>query len=156
TDSDGDGLGDLCDPCTGDRVLTSALIEIANYATPAGDDTFKLKGELAFAMTPTLAPATTGGRILIHDGTGKALSDVTVPPGARDALTRTGWRSNLTRGVFAFNSPTPVGGLIRKVKLYLPSTRPGVVKVTVTGRGGSFATLPVALPLAATVVLDPT
>ena len=40
----------------------ASLLQIANYVTPAGDDTFKLKGNLTFASPPAISPVATGAR----------------------------------------------------------------------------------------------
>src|SRR5581483_4549845 len=136
--------------------LSAALLKIANYATPAGDDTFKLKAKLVFAAAPTLAPATTGAHLVVTDGNAKTLFDAAIPPGAFDGATGTGWKPSVDGTIHTFLSPVAIAGVVNKVKIIVPADRPNVVKILVTGHTGSFATLPVALPLTATFAPDPT
>jgi uncharacterized delta-60 repeat protein len=152
-DGDRDGIGDACDPCTNGVALTHAALTIAGFATPGGDDRFKLGGRLGFATLPLLAPKTTGMRIVVEDGSGALLFDVAVPPGVFDAATRTGWTANATRGTYTFRSPIAVGGLVNRVRLRTSGS--GTVKVQVAGRHGDYARLPLGVPLKATVVVDP-
>jgi len=155
TDSDGDELGDACDPCTNGPAFTSSSLRIADFTTPGGDDTLVVKGRMMFPATPVLAPEVNGFRLVITDGTGTALHDVRVPGGRYDAGTRTGWRINGGRTRFNFRTPNAIDGLVNKVKITARSVvNPGLVVVKITGRNGAFAQLPLELPLQSTMVLE--
>src|SRR5262249_7671049 len=94
-DDDNDGLGHLCDPCTLGVAVTKPVLRITKYTTGAGDDRLTLVGKLDFATAPTLDPVTKGARVLLVDANGDGIFDVTIPPGAYDRGTKTGWKSNL-------------------------------------------------------------
>ena len=154
-DDDHDGLGNACDPCTLGVPIGKPTIRISKYGTGPGDDTFSFGGTLDFASATPLDPIARGARVLLADGTGATLLDVTVPPGAYSPTTRTGWQANHTATAYTFRAKQLIGGVINKLKLSTTAARPDVVKFTMSGSKGGFATLPVSLPLAATMVLDP-
>src|SRR3989441_10042893 len=85
-DADGDGIGDACDPCTGAAIGNAKLV-LAKLAPPAGDDTLAFKGRMTLPTAPPLDPVTTGVRLLADP-----VLDVTIPGGAFDPATMTGWK----------------------------------------------------------------
>jgi uncharacterized delta-60 repeat protein len=153
-DGDGDGPGDACDPCTNGLGVVKPKLKITKFTTGAGDDTFGFGGTLDFASAPALSPAAQGVRILLEDGNGELLFDVDVPPGAYVPSTRTGWTSNRSGTSHTFRAKVPVEGVVDKVKISTTTSKPDVVKFTVSGKKGAYATLPLELPLFATLVLD--
>jgi len=153
-DGDLDGLGDACDPCTNGVAVSTARLKLTKYTTGGGDDTFSFTGALDFASPPTLLPEAQGVRVIVEDEAGAPLFDVEVPGGAYDPLTRTGWTANKAGTSHTFRSHDAIDGVVNKVKLSTSGAHPDVVKFNVSGRGGSYATLPVDVPLSATMVLD--
>jgi hypothetical protein len=152
-DGDADGLGDACDPCTNGVTVQKPKIKIANFLTAPGDDTFSFNGVLDFATAPLLDPVVRGARVILEDGAGVRF-DVSVPPGAYDPTTRTGWLPNGARTAFTFRSASSVGGVLDKLKLSRTTARPDVIKFTMSGKKGAQAASAVVPPLAATIVLD--
>ena len=152
-DGDADGLGDACDPCTNGVTVSKPKVKITNFLTAPGDDTFSFNGVLDFATAPVLDPVARGARVILEDGAGVRF-DVSVPPGAYNPATRTGWLPNGAGTAFTFRTTSSVGGVIDKLKLSRTTARPDVVKFTMTGKKSAAAASAVTPPLAATVVLD--
>ena len=152
-DGDDDGLGDACDPCTNGVTIGKPKVRITKFTTPPGDDTLSLSGVLDFASAPVLDPVARGMRVILEDGAGVRF-DVSVPPGAYDPATRTGWLPNGAGTAFTYRTTTSVGGVIDKLKLSRTTAKPDVVKFTLSGKKGTQASDAVVPPLAATVVLD--
>lgn len=152
-DGDTDGLGDVCDPCTNGLTVGKPKVKIANFLTAPGDDTLSFSGVLDFASAPVLDPIARGVRLIFEDGAGERF-DVSVPPGAYNPTTRTGWLANGAATAFTFRSSSSVGGVIDKLKLSRTAAKPDVIKFTLSGKKGAQATTAVVPPLAATVVLD--
>ena len=101
-----------------------------------------------------LDPLARGARVVVEDGTGAALFDAAIPPGAYSPVTRTGWLANGASTAFTFRTTLAVAGVIDKMKLSRTTARPDLVKVTMSGKRGGFATAAPVLPLTAIVVLD--
>src|SRR5205823_2218794 len=94
-DSDGDGIGDACDPCN-NIVPVFAIkqrVRIRNLNTPPGDDRLRFKGVITVPVTPPIDPATKGVRIMLEDATRVRVLDAIIP-GGFDAASGTGWKTN--------------------------------------------------------------
>ena len=154
-DGDGDGIGDACDACTSGVGVTNAVAKIGGILTPPGDDTLRITGTLTFPTVPTLTPATHGARIVLTDGSGAVLHDVTLPPGASTDETPAGWRSMRGGKVLLFKSPTLVGGVLRKMKLTRALT-PGRYHVKITGDGADLTSLASQAALGVLISVNPT
>src|SRR5438128_1747935 len=144
---DGDGIGDACDPCTG-AAITGAKLALGKLGAPAGDDTLVFKGRITVPVAPAIDPVTTGVRVLV-DG----VLDATIPGGAFDPATETGWKAK-KNGAFTYHNGQ--GGILGIVKVALkPSSKaPGLVQFAVGGKTGSYAVDPAHLPRQATLILD--
>lgn len=155
SDFDGDGRCNGTDPCEGGVVASGAKLATATHDATAGDDRLKLKGTFTFPYSPVFDPVADGARVAIYDGNDQPLADVTLPAGAYDPLTRTGWKVSANGYKFRWKSPTPAGGLISGARLAGVPGPSGVVHFGIKGKRGTWANAPVALPLSAVVALDP-
>lgn len=144
TDTDGDGLGDAC-PCAG-PALGKPKLTLAKLAPPAGDDTLSLTATVTAAGP--IDPVANGLRLLVRRASG-GLLNATIPGGAYDAATKTGWQATSS----GFSYKNGLGGVVGITKATL-KVAGGIVKVAIKGAGGSWAVAPEDLPLSVAVVLD--
>jgi hypothetical protein len=132
---------------------------ITKLHTPPGDDrlAWRAIADFPYPFAPPLDPPARGVRILLYDGTGAVIADTTVPPGVYDGNTRQGWVTNPSGSVFTYKQVgnlVPLIGGIRKLVIRDYSARtPGRLRITVTGREGSFPVT--TLPARGTIILDP-
>src|SRR5207302_7518278 len=145
-DADGDGIGDACAPCPG-AAITGARLALGKLGAPAGDDTLAFKGRMTVPVAPAIDAVTTGVRVLV-DG----VLDATIPGGAFDPATETGWKAK-KNGAFTYHNGRGILGIV-KVALKPSSKAPGLVQFAVGGKAGSYAVDPAHLPRQATLILD--
>ena len=147
-DSDGDGICDGDDPCTGFELVARSKLLVDRVHTPPGDDSLSFKGELGlpYPFDPPLDPRARGIRFIVTDQSG-TVADVHIEGSSF-------WRLNSagTRWRYSNRADARPGGITRIVVRAAPRA-PGLVKFTLKARNGSFAVG--ALPLAAVMILDP-
>ncbi|MDG1400884.1 MAG: DUF4215 domain-containing protein [Candidatus Binatia bacterium] len=160
SDADGDGLGDACDPCTGGVTAENAVLQATNFVTPEADDKLSFKADLVFPAPVALSPQTNGFRLLVESADAEAGGDVVlelaVPAGLYDPLTRSGWIPAANGKKFQYVTKEMIGGMEPKVILKWNPKQANEVAVVVKGKAGNFAQPAIALPLKATLSLEPT
>lgn len=141
-DLDEDAIGDACDPCinVGGVELVKTKLTLSKLDVPEGDDRVRLKGMMQLPPGPDVDPILNGIRLLITDGSGIALVDATVPGGAFNPNSKTGWRANGGRSVFSFKSPggNPALSGIQRVILKGNPFAPGALRILLIGRDGIY------------------
>lgn len=164
-DSDGDGRGEPCDPCTnigGARNMLSrhhVKLGQINFDPIQGNDRISIKGDFVlpedsdFAL---LAPSLDGIRLVIASANHEDRVDVEVPGelqvGGRDTR---GWKYLSSHKAWKYSDQTenPVNG-IRKVIVKDKSRKvPGLVRVLLKGRNGHYPIDASDPPLRAAVAL---
>ncbi|MEO2168210.1 MAG: hypothetical protein ABGY42_08850 [bacterium] len=172
TDSDADGLGDVCDLCTAGATATRRILRVTNFATynaPSvagafldgsdllstqhGDDKLVFKATLKFNTPVSPAPETNGFAFMLQDATGRRMMDLRLPSGAYDEPSESGWISSRKKRLYV--SDAPMGDLVPKVLIRSRRKKPREIVVMVKAEKGSFADPNITLPLKATVSLDP-
>jgi len=156
-DHDGDGVCDRDDPCTGPAIITKSKLVVKKLNTPPGDDALAFKGEmtLGYPFNPPLDPSTNGIRLIVATAAGTLL-DVTIPGGAYADPPRRGWTSSATgTSRYLDRSGAPLGGITGVIVQDKSARVPGLVRLTVKGKGGSYAISSADLPPSVEVILDP-
>jgi hypothetical protein len=152
-DRNGDSVCDADAPCVGPAALTGVNLKLGRLSTPGGDDTLSLKAEATLPLVPSIDPVTTGLRLRLTGGSG-AVAEAMIPGGAYDPATRIGWKPNGAGTQWKYKNTTcPVGAIVAAKVKVIPAT--GVVRFSVTGKGGAYPVAPADLPLQASLLLDP-
>jgi cysteine-rich repeat protein len=139
-DTDKDGIGDVCDPCTTvpGVHIERAKVTLSKLGDPAGDERIKIRGSATIDEKPPLDPSKTGLLIQLLDGLGGTTIDVTLPAAALDPATKVGWRH---RGANAWQykggTKEPPGGIQRVILKEDPHDA-GIVRFSINGRNGTY------------------
>jgi hypothetical protein len=152
-DDDGDGVCNADEPCTGGVALTKPKLQLKKLNTPPGDDGLAFSGQMTIPTSPPIDPVTKGARIVVVDAS-STVADVRIPPGLVDPVTKIGWKANKSGTSWKYSNKAGLDG-ITSVSIKTTDKHPGLVTFKVVGKHGAFATTPAALPLRATLALDP-
>ena len=148
-DTDGDGLNDGCDPCTDGGQVSKPRLTLKRLAPLPPNDRVSLTTTVSLGDPTMLDPVQHGLRLLIDDAEAVRYTDITVAPNPPQFGDR-GWEA--TSSGWRFRGK----GAITSVKIKRAASAPGLLTVSVQGRGIVAGVPPEAhLPLKATVVLDP-
>lgn len=154
-DTDGDGRGDACDPCTtrSGSGLGSPSIKLSGLGTPPGDDKATLAGSLVLPWLPTVDPVRDGLRIVVDDRAGHPLADFSIPGGAFDPVTKTGWVA--TSKAWTFKPAKTPSGAAGIAKATVKRLGAGLFGVTMTAKSSSLGIAATGSPLDLSIVLAP-
>ena len=164
-DADFDGRGNVCDPCTNvvgaqtiDQSPELVLRKVGLDIFP-GNDSLRLRGEFWLPPEATFAdldPRTNGARLLTTTTWGGTALDEMLPPGELSGRRGSrGWSLNGGRNRWKYRdkSSTPVNG-IRKVFIDDRSRlSPGLVRIVISGKRGTYQVGIADSPVNATFVL---
>jgi hypothetical protein len=152
-DTNGNGTCDADEGCTGGVTLVKPKLKLTKLNTPIGDDGLAFSAQMTVPTSPAIDPVTKGARVAVVDANG-TVANVTIPPGPVDPDTKIGWKANKAATAWKYSNKAGLAGITAVSVTTKPKT-PGLVTFTVTGKKGAFATTPAALPLRATLTLDP-
>jgi cysteine-rich repeat protein len=150
-DTDQDGIGDVCDPCTtvAGVDIERAKVVLWKLGDPPGDERIKIRGSANIDAMPPLNPAKNGLLIQLVDGLGGVTIDVTLPAVNLDRTTKVGWRHRGSNSwQYKGGTNDPPGG-IQRVILKQDPNESGLVRFAISGRNGTYAS-----PAAALVTLS--
>jgi cysteine-rich repeat protein len=169
-DNDGDGDG-FCvgptfnppahggsDPCSREARgwFLKPKLRLGKLDGSPGTQTLKLATRVVLPPTAALGPDVYGVHLRISDAHGRLVLDERIPPGAFGTPERVGWkvhRAAATKWTYLDRATKPpaANGI---VKVAIAMKRGHVVDIAVTGRDGSYALTPGALPITVGVELD--
>ncbi len=129
-------------------------LTVTGLSAPTGDARLKLEGRTLFDTTDGLDPATDGVRLFVVDADNVAVLDVTIPGGAYDPITRTGWTTAGSGRSWTYRGPGDASQGIRTVAIKAPKGALPIVKFKITGQNG-YPVDTTELPLGATLLLSP-
>jgi hypothetical protein len=142
-------------PCTGGTPLSDAKLTMSEGGA-VDRSKLHLQGEIALLplpLDPPFDPVARGARALLTDGSGNVLLDETVPGGAFDRATSTGWRHK--EGGRSWVYTRPVGQGIHRLALKQVARTDDVYTFVVDARLDETPVPTAAdLPLEATLVID--
>jgi parallel beta-helix repeat protein len=145
--------------CEAGGPMSKARLIVKRLDTPPGDDLLTFRGALVvpFPFVPPLDPVAGGISVVVEDAAGARVLDVTVPGGAYDRVRKVGWQAarSGTGWKYVDGSATPPGGITRVTVKDRSRKQPGLLKVTVTGKRGSYPVDPASVPLSGLLILDP-
>lgn len=120
--------------------VSDATVQISNVAPPAGDDGLSFKGTIMLEppAEPLVDPVVNGLHVRLTDGGGTVL-DVTIPPGAYDPVSKTGWKVNKRGNQWTWIAPK-AGAPAALTKAVVAASRKvaGLVTFQVVGKHGSY------------------
>ena len=145
--------------CASGAVVAKANVVVRKLATPPGDDSLLLRGDVVLPapFDPALDPVATGVHVVLEDASGARPLDVLIPPGAYSAATRSGWKVSPDgrRWRYVNRAADAPGNVTSVVVQDLSRQTPGLVRFTVKGARGTYAVDTAQLPLTALFVADP-
>src|SRR5438094_2331660 len=147
---------DMCQGGTGPAAIGRSHLSVKKLGTPPGDDALSFKADVTLPspFDPALEPLTNGIRLIVAGARG-TIVDVTVPGGAYADPPRRGWTAGGTITRYVDRSGAPLAGITGVVVQDRSSRAPGLVRVTVKGKGGAYPVSFADFPLAVEVILDP-
>ena len=161
-DTDEDEPGDACDPCinvAGARNMTVASKVTVSKINSDGDpanDRLQITGEFISPTTfAVLDPSINGAQVVVTSAGGTTKVDVTLDAGAFGGKGTRGWKvnSNGTKWTYQDKTGTPKNGITKMVIQDRSKKTANQVKVTVTGKNGTYPIVSGDEPIKATVVL---
>lgn len=135
------------EPCAAPLPVARGRIDLGGIDGVDGNDSVTLSGRATLALAP--APIANGLRVIVCGPSG-ALVDVSLPAGAYDRATRTGWRGKANRWTFA--SASLIGGVFNRATVRTPPKGETIFRLS--GRRATVTTHLPELPLSFAVLTD--
>jgi hypothetical protein len=159
TDTDSDGVGDACDPCTGgEAVGAGARLSFGGIRRePHGNETMRFSGTFALPSGMSLAdvdPTAVPIRLRVETVDGLTPIDVKLSTAAFAGSGTRGWRSNSDGSSWTYRdkTSTPDRGLVAFTLKKLADGQPAL-QVKAKGKNGMYSLDVGDEPLRATIVI---
>jgi hypothetical protein len=156
-DSDGDGICDDDDECPAGSTFARARLVLSEFLELVCDDRLVFNGTLNLPAAAAIDPEADGVRVIVRDGTDAIVIDQTLPPGAYDDGSETGWRTHVSprSSTWRFLGAASPGVPLARAALQRRASTPDTLKVVIKLHGVCLVAIPNNSSLAATVVLTP-
>jgi hypothetical protein len=137
--------------CGSGVAITPRRFDVAHNLAPAGDELFKLRGEMALTqLSPVIDPPLRGLTLIVLDGaTGATLFSRYVPPGLTPGGQVPGWKIGSSGWRYTDKSGSAAGGI---TKVTIKQRAPGQLKFKILGRANAFQVPPTSPSLSVVVV----
>lgn len=164
-DTDKDGTGEACDPCTnvaGGQNLSAEpklILRRVNTDTVKSNDVMVLKGDFRLGSSTSFAqlnPLAEGARIMLRAADGSLLADIDVPGGSfAGGQGSRGWKLGHSPNVWKYVDKTSahVRGITKIVVKDQGKQSARLVRLTVKGRQGNYSVVASDAPVKASIVL---
>jgi hypothetical protein len=139
----------------GDR----SRLRLSKLGQPGSRARLRFDTSIRLAPGEEVRPDKEGFRFLVEDAEGNTVVDLDLPPNSENETNRKKsagqWRVSKGGRSFRYRSQDANGGIVPKVKIKRTGKRSNEWSVRVSGRKGTFGDESLALPLAASLSLDP-
>jgi hypothetical protein len=132
--------------------VSSPRLTATKLLPPSGDENLSIKGE---AIVPgNHDPVAEGARLLLTSSFDAVLLDVTIPPGAYDEGTKTGWKISASGSAWTYKGPGTTTQGIQKFAVKRRLSVPDAIKFAVKGKHASLTIIAPDVPVTARLFLD--
>jgi 6-phosphogluconolactonase (cycloisomerase 2 family) len=156
---DGTIVSYAIDPCAPFVARSKVVFSRVGSDVVPDNDGLRVSATFLLRYFPfsALDPIADGMSVQLADADGGTVADVTLPGGAFPGGAAAGWKSNArgTSWTWVDRTSSPVGGVKRVVVKDLGKKAPGLVKMTLAARNGSFPIDPAKLPVTGSFALAP-
>jgi uncharacterized delta-60 repeat protein len=148
---------DPADECPGSARFYSARLGMTDFQLPGCNARLVLSGRLRVPADPAVDPIATGLHVVMRDATGGVVADETLPPGAFDPETESGWRMRVRPDSVSwrFTRPEANGAAVDGALISQKSGTPGRLRIVLRGRRACLSDPPTAMLLSTAVALTP-
>jgi hypothetical protein len=134
-------------------------LRLSKLGQPGSRARLRFDTSIRLAPGEEVRPDKEGFRFLVEDAEGNTVVDLDLPPNSENETNRKKsagqWRVSKGGRSFRYRSQDANGGIVPKVKIERTGKRSNEWSVRVSGRKGTFGDESLALPLAASLSLDP-
>ena len=137
-------------------MIQDPRVNVSHNLAPSGDEKLRVGGLFNIInMSPAIDPIANGLGVAIYGASGAELLSLFIPPGAAPDSQSPGWKVNRSGTSWGYKDKTGtvVPGIRRVTVKHKLNLAPGIFKIGVSGKEGSFTIPESELPLRLDVVL---